>query len=371
MKPFKKFILLSFVFFSGFVLLALNLLFSLGQTRPIYSQGYIQLSENFDIHFTDIGISVSSPQTIFYSPEGIEIEPPFAAEDFINLPLGFSINRSTENYLLIEQKYIFSTLETPYKLIWQSENTFIKDIIEIGEFLLLVIEEADNFFVPYILDHSSGELTNLQGLNATYFLDAAIHEETGSFSILAFSDDGLIPSTRIFHYNAGAALYGALTLRDSLYFDLYRLDSTYILVGSDRVVCYNTNGDEIWAIEVTDAYRHSKIFAGDHIFLYFEHSLINTPNTLRISRNASKEWFSLPHGLTSLQSYSQGLIGVLNDNEVVVFNSSGELAAKIKPEVDITKLFYDKDLPDFIFILDRFSRLFTYTLFQPAELEDT
>jgi len=371
MKPLRKFLLiLFFILFSGFLTLFLYHYFSPERPKSLYSFGFIQLPNDFDIHFTKGSIAVSFPHTVFYSPEGIEIEPPFAAEDFINLPLGFSINKSTNNYLLINERYVFSTRETPFKMVWQSDDKIIKDIVEMEDFLLLVLEVPDNLLVPHIFNFDSKELTSLQGLVGSYFLDAAICDISDSFSILAFSDDGLFPSARVFHYNAKASLYGALAKRDSLYFNIYRLQSSFVLVGTDRIICYNTDGSKNWALDIPNAYRHSKVFTEDYLWLYFYYSPTGFLNALRISKDSSKEWFELPHGLSSLQSFSKGLIGVLNHEEIVVFDASGNLTAKFYPGIDIDKMYWDKDLPDNIYLLDRFDRLFAYTFFRPENKEE-
>jgi hypothetical protein len=370
MKPLRKFLLiLFFVSLSGAISLFLYFYFSPERPKPLYSQDIIQLSDDFDIHFTRKGIAVSSPHTVFYSPEGAEIEPPFAAEDFINLPLGFSINSSTDNYLLINERYIFSTRETPFEMIWRSSDWIIRDIIEMDGTLLLVLKDQDNFLVPHIFDPATKELTSLQGLVGSFFLDAAICDESGFFSILAFSDEGLFPSARVFHFDNKASLYAALTQRDSLYFNIYKMQSAFVLVGTNRIICYNTDGSKNWALDIPNAYRHSKVLAGDYIWLYFYYSPTGFSNALRISKDASKEWFDLPHGLSSIQSYLDGLIAVLNHDEIIVLNSLGELTARFKPGIDIDKMYWDKYLADYIYLLDRFGRLFAYTLSNPSEEE--
>jgi hypothetical protein len=372
MKPLRKFLLiLLFILLSGFISVFLYHFLSPERSKPLHSNGFIQLPNDFDIHFTKEGFSISFPHTVFYSPEGIEVEPPFAAEDFINLPLGFSITRSTDNYLLINERYIFSTTETPYKMIWQSDNKIIRDIIEVEDSLLLVLKDQDDFLIPHMLDPNTNELTNLQGLIGSYFIEAATCDESGSVSILAFSDDGLFPSARVFHYDSKGTLYGALTLKDSLYFSISRMQSSFVLVGSNRVICYNTDGDRNWALDIPNAYRHSKVFSGDYLWLYFTFSSTGFSNAMRIGKDSSKEWFNLPHGLSSLQSYSDGLIGVLNHNEIVVFNSSGELTARFEPGIDIDKMYWSKDLPGYIYIIDRYGRLSTHTFFEPTNEEDS
>lgn len=370
MKPIRKFLLiLSFLLLSGLISLFLYFYFSPDRPKPLYSKGFIQLPNDFDIHFTKRGIAVSSPQTIFYSPEGFEIEPPFAAEDFINLPLGFSINKSTDNYVLINEKYIFSTAKAPFSMVWQSGDLIINDMIELDGILLLILKDQNNSLIPHIFNPDTKELTGLQGLVGSFYLDTALCKESGYFSVLTFSDEGLFPSARVFHFDNKAALYGALTQSDSLYFNIYKMQSLFVLVGSTRIICYNTDGTKNWAVDIPNAYRHSKVLAGGHMWLYFDYSPTGFSNTLRISKDASMEWYDLPHGLSSLQSYSDGIMGVLNHSEIVVFNSLGEMTARFKPGIDIDKLYWDKDLPDYIYILDRFGRLFTHTLSKPAEEE--
>lgn len=372
MKPLKKFFLIIFfMLFSALLALFLHYFFSPERPKPLYPLGFIQLPNDSDIHFTKKGIAVSSPHTVYYSPEGLEIEPPFSEEDFINLPLGFSIDRSTNNHLLINERYIFNTQETPFRMVWQSDGKIIRDIIEMDDSLLLVLEDEDNLSMPHILDPESKELTSLQGLIGSYFLDAAVCDKSGSFSVLAFSDDGLFPSARVLHYDTKALLYGALTQSDALYFNIYRMQSSFVLVGSTQIICYNTNGSKNWTLDIPNAHRHNKVLAGDYLWLYFYYSPTGFSNALRISEDSSKEWINLPHGLSSLQSFSEGIIGVLDHKEILVFNSGGELTTRFDPGIDIHKMYWDKDLPNYIYLLDRFGRLYAYTFFKPANEEES
>lgn len=372
MKPLRKFFLiLFFVLLSGLLPLFLYYYFSPERPKPFYSLGFIQLPNEFDLHFTKRGLAVSFTHTVFYSPEGIEVEPPFAAEDFVNLPLGFSIDKSTDNYLLINESYIFSTRETPFKMVWQSDGEIIQDIVEMKDYLLLILKDRDNLLVPHIFDPNSKELTNLQGLIGSYFLDTAVCDKSSYFSVLAFSDDGLFPSARVFHYDTEASLHGALTQRDSLYFNIYRMQSSFVLVGANRIICYNTRGSKNWALDIPNAYRHDKVITGDYLWLYFYHSPTGFSNALRISADSSKEWFNLPHGLSSFQPFSDGMIGVLDHKVILVFNSDGELTARFDPGIDIDKIYWDKNLPDYIYLLDRFGRLFAHTFFEPANKEES
>ncbi len=188
--------------------------------------------------------------------------------------------------------------------------------------------------------------------------------------MLSLSDQGLFPSTRVFHYNSENALYSALSQADSLYFNIYRIGSTFILVGANRVICYNTYGSRQWQFDIPNAYRHSNVSAGKYLWIYFYNSSAGFSNALRISEDARKEWFNLPHGMSSLQSFPGGFMGVLNHSEVLIFNDQGNLAARFDPGIDIDKMFWDRDLPDYLYLLDRFDRLFAYAFKEPSTKEE-
>ena len=372
MKPFRKFLLISFcLLLSASSAFTISYIFSPQRPKSLYGLASIKLPNDFDIHFTTEGIAVSLPHTIFYSPKGVEIEPPFDAEDFINLPLGFTINQSTDNYLLINYSFIYSTISAPFEKVWQSEDMLIWDMKEFEDFLLLVLKNQQNVLVPYIFNLDSKELTVLKGLTGTYFLNASRCELTGSFSVLAFSDDGLFPSTRVFHYDTNGTLYGALTIRDSLYHNIYRIGSNFVLVGASRVICYNVDGMKQWIYDIPNASQHSKVLADNKLWLYFYNSAAGFSSALRVDQTAQKKWSYLPNGLSSLQSYYEGFLGVLNHNEILVFDSDGNMTSKFDPNIDIARMFWNKDLPDYVYLLDLSGGLFVYTFDEPVNKEDS
>jgi len=366
MKLFNK-VLIFFVIVILSVMLSYYSFLSLSpeQARPLYLLAVLQLPQAHKIHFNRSGFAVSDRYTQFFSPQGIEIDPPISAEDFIELPLGFTIDKSSENYILINGKYIFRTDTVPFENVMYVNHYTMWDFEEFDDFLLLIKSTPEKYLVPYVFNLNTKTSVRLEAINELHYLNAAYNNLSRTFSILTLADDLPRPSSKVFHYSSEGALYGAFSPRMPLFFSIYRLQSEVVLIGTNRITCYNINGKISWDVDIPNAYRNIAVNGNGFLLIYLSQQTSGSLNSLLIMEDSQKHWLNLPWGLSSLHPFEDGFIGVERHRDIVVFDKRGNVSARFRPDADIYKLYWNRYFPRHIYILDRFNRLHVYTMDNP------
>jgi len=355
------------IILSSALLFYFNSIFQMQTITSLEEVNSRQISSPYNLNFLQKNLSISFPHTVFFSPDLLEIEPPFAAEDFVSLPLGFSITYATPNYILINNRYIFDTFDTPYTFFWESADAEILKMLETADSLLLVLENSEDSLFPKLVLKDSASTIIFPELESSFFVDAAFCKTTGNLSILVLSDDGLFPSSRVLRFDPSGRLLGATTLENSLYYKIFTFEDSFVLVGLDNIVCYNITGNEKWRFRIPDALSHTEIKLGNTQMLYFYNTPLSFPNTLEISQDGEHKVRSLPRALSSLQVFNEGFIGVSANREIVSFRKDGEVTSKIDLGKSVEHLYWNNYNPKFLYLTDYDGRLFVYSLVPPAK----
>ncbi|MFO7154067.1 MAG: hypothetical protein DIU64_003780, partial [Caldicoprobacter oshimai] len=211
--------------------------------------GPIQVEQDAHVHFFKDGFAVSGTNTKFYTFDGKEMSLPFKPEDIAVVGNSPVINQSTSRYALVNNRFVYETSHTPFRLVYTiEEGSEGFDIRELGDMLLVVLKTQGNLLKPLLLEKDNVYTINLEGMDHSHYMDASYDPLTKGFSILTLATDTPYPSTRVFNFIDGDSPQGMLSLNDSMFYKIYRTQKSIVLVGIHQIICYNIDGSIKWSI---------------------------------------------------------------------------------------------------------------------------
>ncbi len=311
----------------------------------------VPFGEDEDIHFFSEGFIITGPQSRFYNYSGSEISKPFTHDDLLYENGGIDIALHTENYLITGSGHIYSTLSVPFKRIYDNpENHSIAGAREGADFLLILLARDEYDVEPYILVNGSSFLLSLDGRGNTKYAASAVTKGAKSLSLLCYSLDTPVPATRVFHYKNRNELFGVISEKDRLLYDIYMQEDYIILIGTNSIICYNIYGDRLWEVENTYKSSYESVYAEDGLLLYFQDSLISdsqSGNAILVSRAGQYKLLEFPSHLSSLTAHRTGFAGVEYGNTLVFIDENGKVRERhklTKQVVNVCKSPYREDM---------------------------
>ncbi|MCM8901664.1 hypothetical protein KVG29_10580 [Caldicoprobacter algeriensis] len=324
----------------------------------------IQVEQKAHVHFFKSGFAVSGTNTKFYTYDGKEMSLPFKPEDIALVGNSPVINQSTSQHVLINNRFVYDTTHTPFKLAYTiEEGSEGFAIRELGDMLLVILKTQDNLLKPVLIEKGDIYTINLEGMDHSHYLDASYDPVTKGFSVLTLATDTPYPSTRVFNFINGNSPQGMLSLNDSMFYKIYRTQKNVVLVGIHQLICYNIDGSIKWSINAPNCYIHQYVHLGNDLLLYFPKASFNRANTVYVHSNGEKELLELPYGLTDMQPYKdQQLIALNKNGDLVVIGKSGNTVRTYTLDVHPVKVYWSSFAPDRFYVLSRDNMLHIYAL---------
>ncbi len=331
----------------------------------------IEVGTEGGIHFFKNGFAISHTDTKFYTFDGEEMGLPFTQqdlEDMENMPI---INRSTNGYMLINNRFLYDSSDIPFRLIHKiEEDKEGWDIREFNEILLLITIMPSKELELQVFQNGNSSPTYIEGMNQSSYLDVSYDPSSKGLSVLAITRDTPQPATRVFHYLDGISPYGVLSLDDFLFYKIHRAGSHIILVGIHQLMCYNIDGSLEWSVNSPNCYVYQQAALDNNLLLYFSQARFSKANTLYIKKNGEKNLLNFPDGLTSLQPYKNELLALDKNNDIVIINKTGNIDKRYSLDIFPSKIYWTDFSPHHIYILDNNSQLYIYSVSKSNNRKD-
>ncbi len=323
----------------------------------------ILLSSEQDIYFYTHGFLLTGPNPRYYNWSGLSIDPPFYQDDIRNGQGVDHILLATENYILANGGRIFETVSHPFTLVYQNETIEIKELKEYGDFLFVSVKGEEKPLEPYILVKGSSFLMTFDGISTAHYLSVDAHAGTKGLSLLSLNIDTPMPVSRIFHYTNRNQLHGVLSLEDTFVYNLYRMENNVVLIGNDQILCYNMDGEAIWAVDKAKNIPFDAVKTSDQLILYFkDKSLLkmNDNNALIINKAGAYSAYTFPKYLMDFQNYKKGYLGLEYNHTLVFMDKQGKPTDRHRIEDSVTWVRWTEYQPDLLFIRTQDNLLKTY-----------
>ena len=331
----------------------------------------IQLDDNAKMHFFRNGFAVTSGDTKFFTYDGAEMSLPFAQQDLENMGVQPIINMSTDNYVLVNNRYIYSTSKIPFELVYEIPEEFDGwDIKELDDMLLFVLKDSNNQLKPQLLKKGDYIPADLSGMEHSSFLDASYGYSNKLISILTIATDTPNPSTRVFYFADGNSPFGVLSLDDAAFYKIYNVQNRIALIGIHQIMCYNIDGSLMWSLHGPNSYIHQHAGINSELLLYFNKARFNKANAVYINENGDMETMVFPSGLTSIQAYKDGYILALDKRNIAVISRKGSIDRRYALNISPTRLYWTPFSPNNMYVIDRNNLLHTYILGKSGTRKD-
>ena len=325
--------------------------------QPLEDYPRINLQDGQGIHLSRFGWMRTGLNPLFYDWYGNNIEPDQSVQSVIS---------ATEHYFAADGGRIFGTKSLPFDLIYENDGLSIAGLYEFEGFLLVLARDidAEHPAKPYLLMEDSSFLLPLDGLGSTHFLSADAQMGSREFSLLAFSFDTPAVTSRIFHYDSFQRHHGLISLDAMLIVDLYRIQDYIILVGNDRVLCYNMNGILNWEIRLQKQLTPTVIKGADQVLLYYREPLSREDrdsNVIRIQGGSEPTLLDFPMNLSHMQLYKRGYMGIEYNHTLVFLDRQGRVTGRQPLEEAVRWAGWSEHQPELVFVITTDHTLKVYT----------
>lgn len=294
----------------------------------------IPFEKDEDIYFFKDGFIITGSNPRYFDSRGRKINNPFSQDDLLDEEGALRIKLTAGNYICTELNNIYDTTTRPFKRVFDnSDNLNIWDMKDAETSILIIVEQGEKVLEPYALLKNSGLLLSYDGRGDAKYLEASIDKSSKGVSLLSLSLDSLIPISRVFNYANINEAYGAISIEDQIFFDIYRLDPYIILIGTDRIVCYNISGQQMWTVENPSKSSYQAVYKDNSLLLYFNESLSfegQSANGIKIDRTGSISLLNMPVHLTSISSYKKGYVALEFGNTLILLDDKGGVKKRHK-----------------------------------------
>ena len=258
--------------------------------------------------------------------------------------------RRKDDYILTADNRLYDGAALPLRMVCDTEEGLdILDFLPLSEdaFLLYAAYQDGEPFLEWV--QPGQDLIALPiGEGLTYL--SMDDTGDGGASVLFLDATGASPSTQVLHYRDGE-MVGSLSLPNEMNFELYRLPSHILLVGTHQIVCYNVeDGGLLWSVSLSGAGRPWILRDGDRLLCYLGESAIGIDgNALWVQTDGSYETGKFPGGLSHLIRCRDMLAAVQNDRTLTVLRRDGAVMASSDPGTDIKDLYWPSETPQQLF----------------------
>lgn len=331
----------------------------------------ILFSDNDSLHFFCSGFAVTNGEdSQFYDYIGNPIDAPLGEKNRDSWHESIIVTHSTDNYIIINNKYLYNTTKIPFELVLESPQDEAWDVKEFDNTLLLIAKANDGKLEPYIIQKSNNALYRIDDLGDLAYIDGDYCHTSDAFSVIALDKDNPFPSTKILHFVDTNVPYGVLTVDDEIFYRIYRYKDFFITMGLHNIRCYNMIGELQWEKRVPNIFDHQLLTVNKDMALYFNNVYIEDKNnTMIITEEGEYDFTSLPRGIHHLTRYNSHYIGVLDKNTIVVLSSRGTIAEKYEMDTEIYGIYWTPYSPETIF-LDTGDAISIYTIIPRKERSD-
>jgi hypothetical protein len=269
--------------------------------------------------------------------------------------------RQRDTWLLTGDGGLYDGSALPIRLTCRAEEGLV-----ISDFLPLK-GNAFLLYVTYLDEAPSVEWVSPGQEPAVLHMEQALTylgmdcTSEGEASMLFLDVSGASPRTQILHCRDGE-ITGSLTLAHALYYDLYRLPSHILLVGTHQIVCYNVeDGQALWSVALSGAVTPLILQDGDRILCYLDETVQKIGgNALWVEADGGYTAEDFPSGLNALIVYRDMLAAAQNQSNLLVLHKNGSVAAQTDPGTDIKELYWPSSAPQQLMALTGSGRVLIF-----------
>lgn len=326
-----------------------------------------------NIHFFCSGFAINHEEgSRFYDFDGNPIDVPLIDDNDQLHKESITIDSSTDNYMIIDDKYLYDTSKIPFELILEAPQNKAWDIKEFDENLLLIAKTENNNLEPYIMEKSNNALYRIDGLGDLAYIDGDYCQSVKGLSIIALNMDNPFPSTKIFHFTDMNVPYGVLSIDDDIFYKIHRYDEFFVVIGLHKIQCYDLTGNLKWEVKIPHSYNHQLLIIDNSLAFYFNNIYIKDQNnTMILTKEGGYRLSSLPRGLHHLKRYQSGYIGILGKKTIIKLNSKGNIEKKYELDTDIKDIYWTPHSPDNIYIYTADNQINIYSITPLKERDES
>lgn len=327
----------------------------------IFNQGSVQISDEASIHFFNDGFVTGGEAISFYDINGAPVDPPFNEQEMSSMG-GITINASTRDYFLINNRYIYDTSETPFRLIYELTEKNATGIKQYPGFLLLSVADENGNIKPCILKIGDKVLVEYDmATESFHYINESYNEKGDILSIMGIDISASFPKSNIMYYENFNTLRGVLGVDDQILYRVFQMPSRVILVGIQGLMCYNVDGTQEWTYSCHGIHKGTYFFDDSNLFIYSDKAFENGYNCINIDEDGVRTLLEFPEGISDLHRYGNGFIGVRYGRDVVFINKSGQVLNTHRIDDGIRHLFFPGYSSDRFYLLDDKDLIKVYT----------
>ena len=293
------------------------------------------------------GILVAGEVPVCYDTGGNTLSPSASGLD---ADTDWRDVRRRGDYVLTADNRLYDGGELPLRMVCDTEEGLdILDFLPLSEdaFLLYAAYRDEAPFLEWVEPGGTPVALPIAEDLAYLSMD---YTKDGGASVLFLDATGAAPSTQVLHYRDGE-LVGSLSLSNAMYYDLYRLPSHILLVGTHQIVCYNVeDGGLLWSVSLSGAGRPWVLRDGDRLLCYLGESAVGMEgDALWVQADGAYETANFPGGLSHLIRCRDMLAAIQNQNTLLVLRRDGAVMASAEHETDIQALYWPSTTPQQLF----------------------
>lgn len=325
--------------------------------QPVEGFPNIQLQPDQSIHLYAHGWILTGPSPRFYDWSGKQMEPAQNIQWVLS---------ATQHHFAADGGRIFSTKHLPFDLIYENDGLTITGLYEFDGSLLVLARgfDTDHPATPYLLMEGSSFLLPLDGLASTHFLSADAFPGSKEFSLLTISLDTPSVTSRVFHYDSFQRHHGLISLEGIFLYDIHRMQNNVVLVGNDRVLCYNMKGVLMWEHTLQKQLSPTVIRGTDYLLLYYREPIAQKDqdrNVIRFQNAEEPVLLSFHKHLSAVQHYKRGYMGIEYNHTLVFLDRQGRIMGRQPLEEAVLWAGWSAYQPDLVFVITKDHTMKAYT----------
>ena len=308
----------------------------------------IDFGDDSLITFFESGFAVTREnKSSFYDYSGKPVDIPFEDENGSNIT--GTITDSTDNYIVVDNKYLYNTTSIPFKFILDFLRETAWAIEEFDNGLLLVAKAGDMLDV-YILKGKDYSLDKVENMDDLSYITSSFAPSSDAFSIITIDSMSPAPSNKILHFLDAHSPYGVLDVGNEMYYKIFRQEDFFTLLGLHWIKCYDMIGTLRWEKNIPHVLEAQVLNLGKDLVLYFNNRYIeDRNNALAITHKGEANLLAMERGLHHLTRYKSHYIGVRERNNIIILGSRGDVAEEYKIDIDVDGIYWTHFSPETVF----------------------
>ncbi|HZJ83491.1 MAG TPA: hypothetical protein VFD57_06755 [Clostridia bacterium] len=330
----------------------------------------IDFEQGDKIIFHDYGFAITGEHTRYYDLKGIETSCPFRIDGVT--PDGIKVDAITDNHMLLNGSIVYRVNQSDLQELFEIDSPII-GIDEFDDQIFLIVKDEDEFLQLKCYDEESDELHDFELGESLHYIDFTYDDLDSSLSILALDINAPFPSSKILNYNEDFLLQGVISTIDEILYKAFRSPTEVLLFGTNRLICYNIEGDIQWEIESNSINDYQAVESDSQLLIYFD-TLIRgyeeqPPfNTIAFSKKGELVMGNLPSHLSKVIPYKDKFIAQQHGKRLLVINK--DFKSEQEYYIDYMEdMHWNERFPDNFYIVKQEGTLEVYSIKQEDYIE--